>query len=92
MFDNGPKVEVLEYFDGRELCDGDWHSLLVSKDGLAGLISVDGRTPQRKISSCGICQNFLATNTKDSLYVGGIPGMSCFCCCCCCCFYQGKAG
>lgn len=74
VFDNGPMKEELEYYDGRELCDGAWHSVRVSKDGLVGTISVDGNSPQVVVSSCDICQSFLAVNTDDPLYVGGIPG------------------
>ena len=68
--------EVLEYFDGRQLCDGAWHSLLVSKNGLTGTISVDGNPPQTVVSSCDFCQSFFAINTDDPLYVGGIPGIT----------------
>lgn len=73
-FDNGPMREVLEYFDGRQFCDGAWHSLLVSKNGLTGMVSVDGNPPQTVASSCDFCQSFFAINTDDPLYVGGIPG------------------
>jgi hypothetical protein len=75
VFDNGPMREILEYSNGGQLCDGNWHSLLISKNGLAGTISVDGNTPQTVVSSCDICQSFFAVNTDDPFYVGGIPGL-----------------
>ena len=73
-FDNGPMRETLEYFDGRQLCDGVWHSLFVSKDGLTGSVSVDNSPPQSVVSSCDLCQSFVAVNTDGPLYVGGLPG------------------
>lgn len=66
--------EMLEYSNTGQLCDGNWHSLFVSKDGLAGIVSVDGNAPQMVVSSCDICQSFFAVNTDDPLYIGGIPG------------------
>lgn len=66
--------EMLEYSNSRQLCDGAWHSLFISKDGLTGTVSVDGNTPQSVVSSCEICRSFFAVNTDDPLYVGGIPG------------------
>lgn len=74
VFNNGPMREELQYCMDTQLCDGAWHSLFVSKNGLAGAISVDANNLQTVISSCDICQNFLAVNTDDPLYVGGIPG------------------
>lgn len=65
---------MLEYSESVQLCDGAWHSLFISKDGLTGVISVDGNTPQFVTSSCEICQSFFAVNTDDPLYIGGIPG------------------
>lgn len=66
--------EILEYSNAGQLCDGNWHSLLVSKNGLTGTIAVDGNAPQSVVSSCDVCQSFFAVNTDDPLYVGGIPG------------------
>ena len=73
-FDNGPMREILEYNVSRELCDGAWHSLFVSKDELAGSISVDDNGLQTVVSSCDICQSFVAINTDGPFYVGGLPG------------------
>lgn len=78
VFDNGPMREELEYCVNVQLCDGAWHSLFVSKNGQSGSISVDTHDVQTVLSSCDICQNFLAINTNDPLYVGGIPGNNTF--------------
>lgn len=74
-FDNGPFTETLVYNDGRQLCDGEWHSLFVSKIELAGSISVDGNALQSEVSSCDVCPNFIAANTDSPMYVGGLPGI-----------------
>ncbi len=73
-FNNGPEPEILAYNDGRPLCDGAWHSVFVSKDRLAGSVSVDNNDLQTVVSSCDTCQDFMATNTDSPLYVGGLPG------------------
>lgn len=74
VFNNGPMREELQSCNTEQLCDGIWHSLFVSKSGLTGTIIVDRTPPETLTSSCDICQNFLAINTDDPLYVGGIPG------------------
>ncbi len=74
VFDNGPMSEELRYVNASRLCNGDWHSLRVVKNGLTASISVDEGIYQTITSSCSVCVNFLATNTNDPLYIGGIPG------------------
>ena len=74
VFDNGPGDVVVEYVpasDPMELCDGQWHSLVIEKNGGTGYLTVDGGTP---ISVTSRFSNFLAINTNDPLYVGGVPG------------------
>ena len=74
IFDNGPGEVTVEYIpasDPMELCDGQWHSLIVEKDGETGYITVDGGT---RISMTSQFSRFLAINTNDPLYVGGVPG------------------
>ena len=74
VFDNGPGDVVVEYVpasDPMELCDGQWHSLVTEKNGGTGYLTFDGGTP---ISVTSRFSNFLAINTNDPLYVGGVPG------------------
>lgn len=73
-FDNGPGEEVIEYIPSNnpmELCDGQWHSLIIEKNGGTGYLIVDGGT---RLSVTSRFSNFLAINTNDPLYVGGVPG------------------
>lgn len=74
VFDNGPGEVVVEYvpaMDPLELCDGQWHSLTIDKDGETGYLTVDEGT---RLSVASRFSNFLAVNTNDPLYVGGVPG------------------
>ena len=74
MFDNGPGEEVIEFLpadDPGGLCDGQWHSITIEKDGETGYLTVDGGT---RLSVTSLFSNFLAINTNDPLYVGGVPG------------------
>ena len=54
-----------------ELCDGQWHSLVIEKDGETGYLEVDGGS---RLSVTSQFSRFLAINTNDPLYVGGVPG------------------
>lgn len=74
IFDNGPGEVMVEYVpasDPMELCDGQWHSLIVEKDGETGYLTVNGGT---RLSMTSQFSRFLAINTNDPLYVGGVPG------------------
>ncbi len=73
VFDNGPQVETLTN-PTTNLCDGQWHSLEVTKIGQRGTISVDGGDPAAITSQCDNCMLFTATNTNGPLYIGGLSG------------------
>ena len=77
VFDNGPGEEAVEYIPGSdpiELCDGQWHSLVIEKNGETGYLTVDGGTRHSVTSHFS---RFLAINTNDPLYLGGVPGELC---------------
>ena len=61
----------MEYTPSDSLCNGDWHSIVVSKNGITGTLIVDGQPPvTTTISNTG----FVAVNTNAPLYAGGVPG------------------
>lgn len=64
-------MEYVPASDPVELCDGQWHSVTIEKDGESGYLTVDGGT---RLSVTSRFSNFLAINTNDPLYVGGVPG------------------
>ena len=77
MFDNGPGEVLVEYTPANAslLCDGSFHTLDARKEGVAGSLRVDGalvasgRSPDSEA-------NFVAINTNDPLYLGGVPGIA----------------
>ena len=73
VFDNGPGEEVVEYRPPIDtmLCDGQWHSIAVEKDGETGYLSIDGGD---RLFVTSAFSNFLAVDTNHPLYVGGVPG------------------
>ena len=72
LFDNGRGVVAVEYAPANSsaLCDGNWHSVRVDKDGIVGTVVVDGTNivTQRSLEV-----DYLAVNIADPLYVGGVP-------------------
>lgn len=54
-----------------ELCDSQWHSLLIEKVGVRGTVTVDGESP---VSASSPHTSFSAVNTNDPLFIGGVPG------------------
>ena len=54
-----------------ELCDNQWHSLLVEKVGVQGTVTVDN---ENTVSVSSPHTSFSAVNTNDPLYIGGVPG------------------
>lgn len=74
VFDNGPGEVLVEYTPANAslLCDGSFHTLDARKEGVAGSLRVDGalvasgRSPDSEA-------NFVAINTNDPLYLGGVP-------------------
>ena len=54
------------------LCDGGWHTVRAEKDGIVGTIIVDGTNIATQSSPQG---GYVAMNTFDLLYVGGVPEM-----------------
>lgn len=77
MFDNGPGEEVVEYRppNDMEICDGQWHSIIIEKDGETGYLTVD-RGSRHSVTS--VFSNFLAVDTNHPLYIGGVPGEYCY--------------
>ena len=73
VFDNGPLETVVEYtpINPLELCDNQWHSLLVEKVGVQGTVTVDDENP---VTVSSPHTSFSAVNTNDPLYIGGVPG------------------
>ena len=73
MFDNGPREVVVEYTppSGFGMCDGQWHSLRVEKNRVTGTISLDGTVVASRTSAF---PSFVAVNTNDPLFIGGVPG------------------
>ena len=73
VFDNGPLEEEVAYVppdNSSQLCDGQFHTLTVTKDGVIGSIIVDG-VATVVTSRFG---SFIAVNTNDPLFIGGLPG------------------
>ncbi len=75
MFDNGPMEAVVEFIPPipTHLCNNEWHTLYVEKDGSRGVLRVDEEEPVSVLSSHS---SFRAVNINDPLYVGGVPGES----------------
>lgn len=73
MFDNGPMETVVSYTppSPTHLCDNEWHTLLVEKNGIRGILHVDEGAPVSVLSAHA---SFRAVNLNDPLYVGGVPG------------------
>lgn len=64
---------VVEYSptNSFELCDGNWHTILATKDMLTGTLIVDGGTAATAMLSNSA---FVAVNIESPLYAGGVPG------------------
>ncbi len=71
VFDNGPMETVVEYIHPSPLCDGEWHTVYVNKDGWRGEVRVD---EEESVSTLSAHPSFRAVNINDPLYVGGVPG------------------
>jgi len=73
VFDNGPQEVVVEYTptSGSGVCDGQWHSLRVEKNRVTGTITLDETVVASQSSTF---TNFVAVNTNDPLFIGGVPG------------------
>ena len=73
MFDNGPGSVAVVYApsDSSALCDGQWHYVRAEKSGVTGTLQVDQNPPVSQSSSA---TSFMAVNTNDPLFIGGVPG------------------
>ena len=74
IFDNGPATTVVEYFSTNSLCDGQWHSVSLVKNGITGVLSVDGMDP---ITADSDVASFFSLDLGSPLFVGGVPGKPC---------------
>ena len=63
---------VVEYFPPTSLCNDQWHSIRLVKDGVTGALAVDGADPVVKESSV---VQFVSLDLNGPLFVGGVPGM-----------------
>lgn len=63
--------------DGSELCNGQFHSVRAEKEGVRGMVTVDG---SQTVSEESPFASFLSVNTNDPLFLGGVPGV-CVCVC-----------
>ena len=74
IFDNGPGPSFVEYLPPSPacLCDNQWHSVSLVKDGIRGTLSVDGANP---VSESSNAVNFVSLDTDSPFFVGGVPGM-----------------
>jgi hypothetical protein len=70
VFDNGAAPTVVEYFPPSSLCDNQWHSVSLVKDGTTGALSVDGADQVVQESSV---VNFVSLELNSPLFVGGVP-------------------
>ena len=62
---------MYEPSDPRELCDGAWHSIVVTKSDIEGSLTVDDNTP---VSGTSAVTDHVAVNIDTPLYAGGVPG------------------
>lgn len=72
--DNGVGPIKASYLpqDSYYLCDGEWHTIQVAKSNNVVTVSLDGIFAEPGIGVGGVS----STDTKDPLYVGGLPESS----------------
>jgi hypothetical protein len=74
IFDNGDHElhGVVEYVPthSSELCDGNWHTVKVMKNGIEGRLEVDQQIPIQFTLSNG---NLNSVDANSPLYAGGVP-------------------
>lgn len=72
LFDNGggPVSVVYSPSNASELCNGQWHTVAVTKSGVSGTISVDN---SHFAKTSGPSSSYVSVNTMDPLYIGGVP-------------------
>lgn len=59
----------------QHLCDGEWHTLLVTKDFKTGEITVDNNITRTNTTDPNL-PSYSAVNIDSPLYAGGVPGMN----------------
>ena len=60
--------------DPKELCDGAWQSIVVTKSDNEGSLTVDDNIP---VSGTSAVTDHVAVNIDTPLYTGGAPGKVC---------------
>ena len=70
-FDNGGGAVALEYLPTNStiLCSGQWVSVVVTKNGISGEMSVNGESVAMESSEL---VNLMAVNAAHPLYLGGV--------------------
>ena len=74
MYDNGGgSTSIIQYTPTSvSVCNGQWHSISVTKSGTEGILVVDNNTTIT--GSTGLA-GFVSVNIDTPLYIGGLPGM-----------------
>ena len=75
VFDNGAEPVVLDYLPPSPLtlCNNQWHTISVIKDGITGTLSLNGEVV---VSMSSSDLSFVSLDIDSPLYVGGVPSES----------------